>query len=60
MNLEQHIKEFVETFSKIKYTHKKINEPTCDPSTSYPYVTFVVASNPTYIAKLVPASINTK
>ena len=38
-----------------------IEELTCDPSASYsPSVTLYVASNPTLIARLVPASINTK
>ena len=38
-----------------------MDELTCDPSASYsPSVTLVVASNPTLIARLVPASINTK
>ena len=61
MHLEKHIKNFADTFSKSKYTHKMIEELTCDPSSSYsPSLTLFVASNLTLIARLVPASINTK
>ena len=59
MHLEQQIKEFAINFSKNKQTHIIIEEPTCDPSASYyPSIAFVVASNPTQIARLIPASIN--
>ena len=48
MHLEQQIKDFVDTFSKNKYTHRNIEGPILDLSASYsPSVTFVVASNPT-------------
>ena len=61
MNLEKQIKDFLDTFPKSKQTHRKMEKLTCDPSASYsPYVTLVVASNPTFITKLVPASMNIK
>ena len=61
MHLEQKIKDFADTFPKSKQTHRNMEKPTWSPSASYsPSIALFVASDPTLIARLVPASMNTK